>query len=86
MLIVASVIVVALGAFMTFTIADLLSPDVLAKNEEHGRFAHLGTEADAVPVNVRERAAAASRPTRRPVRAFVQGNGSARRALRHLTR
>jgi hypothetical protein len=84
MLIVASVIVVALGAFMTFTIADLLSPDVLAKNEEHGRYAHLGVEAEAVPVIARERAMAASRPARRQVRACVQAHVPARRVLRHL--
>jgi hypothetical protein len=49
MVIVAAVIVVALGAYATFTLADLLPQDVLAKNETHGRFAHLGEETEPAP-------------------------------------
>ena len=49
MVIVAAVIVVALGAYATFTLADLLPQEVLAKNETHGRFAHLGEETEPAP-------------------------------------
>jgi hypothetical protein len=44
MLIVAAVVVVAVGALATFVITELLLPDLLLEAEEHGRFAHHGEQ------------------------------------------
>lgn len=40
---VASIILVGVGAFATFAMAQLLPQEVLAKAEEHGRFAGLAS-------------------------------------------
>ncbi|WP_438391293.1 hypothetical protein [Caballeronia sp. DA-9] len=48
--VVASIVLVAVGAFATFAIAQLLPQEVLAKAEEHGRFAGLANaEVSAKP-------------------------------------
>lgn len=89
MVIVAAVIVVALGAYATFTIADMLPQDVLAKNETHGRFAHLGEETEPAvepaPLHARGRGRTAARDGasyRRRGRAFsCSRNGAVGRRL-----
>jgi hypothetical protein len=42
--IVTSIILISVGAFATFAMAQMLPQEVLAKAEEHGRFAGLANE------------------------------------------
>lgn len=42
--IVASIVLIAVGALATFAIVELLPQELLAKAEKHGRFAGLGNE------------------------------------------
>ncbi|MDR5752839.1 MULTISPECIES: hypothetical protein [unclassified Caballeronia] len=89
--IVAAIVVVALGAFATFTIADLLPPDVAAKAEEHGRFAGLASESAQEPspsVALVGGASARRDRTRqrRQVRTLSRSDAPGRRALRRLAR
>jgi hypothetical protein len=44
MVIVAAIVVVAIGAFANFIMAEPISHSVLAKAEQHGRFAGLADE------------------------------------------
>ncbi|KDR37673.1 hypothetical protein [Caballeronia glathei] len=44
MLIVALIVIVVLGAFATFLVAEFLPHSVLIQAEEHGRFAGLADE------------------------------------------
>jgi hypothetical protein len=91
MVIVAGIVVMALGAFATYTIAGLISPDLAAKAEEHGRFAGLGDETARAPA---PSAALGSGRTarrdrarqRRPVRALCRSDTSGRRIVRRLAR
>jgi hypothetical protein len=43
-IIVASVILVAMGALATFLIADMLDEGALSKVQQHGRYGYLGEE------------------------------------------
>ena len=40
--IVASIVLIAIGAFATFAMVELVPQEILAKAENHGRFAGLG--------------------------------------------
>lgn len=89
--IVAAIVVVALGAFATFTIGDLLPPDVAAKAEEHGRFAGLADEIarEPSPAVVLVGGATARRDRarqRRQVRTLSRTDAPGRRVLRRLAR
>ncbi len=42
--IVTSIILIAVGAFATFAMAQMLPQEVLAKAEDHGRFAGLAND------------------------------------------
>jgi hypothetical protein len=89
--IVAAIVVVALGAFATFTMADLVPPDVAAKAEEHGRFAGLADEIarETVPSAALVAGGMARRDRarqRRQVRTLSRSDAPGRRVLRRLAR
>lgn len=50
-IIVASIVLIALGAFATFAMVELLPDELLAQSETHGRFTGLGDD-QAVPTHL----------------------------------